>query len=64
MAGDGRPRCGGPKGKAIYLTREEARAAVRVLRVRYGRAKAKRCTWGEHYHVTKGLLGRKGRGSR
>jgi hypothetical protein len=59
-----RDRCGGPKGKVIYLTRLEARAALVSFRAKYGRGKAKRCVWGDHYHLTKGLMGQKGRRSR
>lgn len=58
------PRCGGPGGKVIYPTRTEARAALPAFRERYGRGKAKRCTWGEHYHLTKGLMGQRGKGQR
>jgi hypothetical protein len=64
MATDKRPRCGGPDGKVIYLTKLEAKAALRPFRARFGRGKAKRCTWGEYYHLTKGLMGQRGKGQR
>lgn len=60
----GRPRCGGPKGKIIYETREEAREVLADFRRCNGdgRGSVKRCSWGEHYHITKGLRGKKGKG--
>lgn len=49
-------------GKEIFDTKEEARANVRSFRRKHaGRGKAYACSWGEHYHVTKGLRGRKGK---
>lgn len=57
-----RERCGGPAGKVIYQTRDEARAALRSFRqLHHGHGSVKRCSWGEHYHLTKGLFGRKGK---
>jgi len=59
-----REKCGGPSGKLIYATRDEARADLPVFRERHrGKGSVKRCTWGEHYHLTKGLHGRKGKGT-
>jgi len=60
---DGRDRCL-ISGKVIYPTLEEARAIVRAFRRHNkNRGKVYRCTWGEHYHVTKGLNGNKGKGT-
>lgn len=59
----GRDRCS-VSGKIIYATREEARAVARAFRRHNkGRGKSYRCTWGDHYHVTKGLCGNKGKGT-
>lgn len=50
-------------GKEIWLDKDAARAAARSLaRVRNGRGKALRCDFGDHYHISKGLRGRKGKG--
>jgi hypothetical protein len=51
------------QGKEIFATKKEAKDTVSSLR-RAGRkyARSYRCPFGEHYHVTKGLIGRKGRG--
>lgn len=64
MSKYGRDRCR-ISGKVIYETKEAARAELRAFR-RYhaGRGKTYRCSWGEHYHVTKGLCGNKGKGNR
>ena len=54
-------RCG-VEGKIIYATKDEARAVLRDFRAEHaGRGKSYRCSFGEHYHVTKGLCGRKGK---
>lgn len=49
-------------GKAILPDREAAKAAAKSLRIQYhGRGKAYRCAFGEHYHVTKSVMGSSGR---
>jgi hypothetical protein len=60
---DGRDRCR-ISGKIIYQTKEEARAIRAAFRRNNAnRGKVYRCPWGEHYHVTKGLCGNKGKGT-
>ena len=55
-------RCIGPGSKVIFVTRDEARAALPGFRrLHHGRGSVKRCSWGEHYHLTKALTGRKGK---
>lgn len=50
-------------GKECIPTKQEARNAVRALRARRnGKGGYYRCPFGEHYHVTKGLRGLKGKG--
>jgi hypothetical protein len=50
------------EGKDIYATKEEARETLNFFRKDHkGRGKTYRCIFGDHYHVTKGLCGRKGR---
>jgi hypothetical protein len=55
-------RCTGPGGKVIFGTRQEAQAALPAFRrAHYGRGAVKRCSWADHYHLTKGLRGLKGK---
>lgn len=55
-----RDRCGGPRGKEIFDTKEEARAELPTFRAEHGgHGKAYRCSFGEHYHITKGFIGKK-----
>jgi len=57
-----RARCEGPGNKEIYETRQEARAALPSFRkLHHGHGSVRRCSWGDHYHLTKGLFGRKGK---
>lgn len=60
-----REKCGGPRGKDIYATKDEARADLPSFRAEHGgHGKLYRCAFGEHYHITKGFLGKKGKGRR
>lgn len=62
MAGD---RCGGPHGKIIYQTRDAARADLQGFRAAHGgHGSVKRCSWGDHYHLTKAIKGRGRKGRR
>jgi hypothetical protein len=58
--GNGREKCS-VEGKDIYPTRGEARADRPRLASLYGQAKVYRCSFGEHYHITKGARARKWR---
>jgi hypothetical protein len=50
-------------GKKIYGTKELARNVRDAMRSHYkGRCSVQRCAFGDHYHVTKDLRGRKGKG--
>jgi hypothetical protein len=50
------------EGKDIFVTRDDALAALPHIRARNkGKGKVYRCPFGDHYHWTKGLSGRKGR---
>lgn len=54
----------GVEGKDILATKEEARDYLRTFRAqpgRRGRGRSYRCSFGDHYHVTKGLRGHKGK---
>lgn len=56
-----REKCG-VQGKDVFPTREEARSILRDFRAQHhGKGTVYRCSFGDHYHVTKGLHGRKGR---
>lgn len=61
-----RERCGGPGHREIFEGKQEARDYARgEFAARHGgRGHTYRCNWGEHYHVTKGLMGQRGSGSR
>ena len=53
------------ENKDIYVTKEEAAADIAEFRRNHnGRGKSYRCSFGDHYHVTKGLRGNKGKGTR
>jgi hypothetical protein len=57
-----REKCQGPGAKDIIETKAEASAELKVFRAKHnGRGRSYRCSWGPHYHVTKGLCGRKGK---
>lgn len=52
-----RERCGGPNGKIIFETKEEALEELRTLRpgrrARPGQGSVKLCPWSlDHYHIT------------
>lgn len=52
------------EGKDIFATKAEAREELKVFRSqpgRRGRGRSYRCSFGDHYHVTKGLRGHKGK---
>jgi hypothetical protein len=56
-----RERCQGPGHKEILPTKAEAQAELKVFKTRHnGRGHSYRCSWGDHYHVTTGLMGRRG----
>lgn len=49
------------EGKDIYPTRAEAKADAVRLRKVHGLSKAYPCSFGDHWHVTKGARARKRR---
>jgi hypothetical protein len=51
------------QGKDIFATKEDARAYLLTeFRARHaGHGTTYRCSFGDHYHVSKGLTGRKGK---
>lgn len=54
----------GVEGKDILPTKDAAREYLRSFRAqpgRWGRGRSYRCSFGDHYHVTKGLRGHKGK---
>jgi hypothetical protein len=56
-----REKCG-VQGKTVYPTRDAAQAILTEFRKHHsGKGTVYRCIFGDHYHVTKGLMGRKGR---
>jgi len=56
-----RQKCG-VQHKDIFETRDEARSILADFRKQHkGKGTVYRCSFGDHYHVTKGLMGRKGR---
>lgn len=57
-----RDKCavGTGKSKDIYATKAEARAAVTGFRRTHGAGKVYRCVGADHYHITRGYIGRKG----
>lgn len=56
-----REQCGGPDGKEILSTKQEAKNELAAFRRRHGRGKIQRCAWGgDHWHLTRDYRGRKG----